>query len=122
MRGGETAADLRCVVDRLAHGQPVVQGLAQGLTLEQLRYHEGCGALRAYLENDEDVGVVEGRGGSGFTLEAREAIRVGGHVRGQDLERHLPAQALVVDAVDLAHSPGPEGCPHLEMPDAGSER
>ena len=39
----------------------------------------------------------------GLALEARERRRIGGQVRGQDLDRDLAVECLVARAIDLAH-------------------
>ena len=44
----------------------------------------------------------------GLLFEAAETLGVTGDVLGQDLDRHLAAEAGVASAVDLTHAPGPE--------------
>ncbi len=51
--------------------------------------------------------MVEGGGGTGFLVEATQALRIGGKGRGQHLHRHLPAQPQVEGPVHLPHPPEP---------------
>ena len=52
--------------------------------------------------------VVERSQRLGLTLEAREAVDVGGDRRRQHLDGHLPLQVRVGGAVHLAHAAGAE--------------
>ena len=53
-----------------------------------------------------DIRMVEGREHLGFTLKARQAIRIASHRGGQHFERHRPLQGAVGRAIDLAHAAG----------------
>ena len=66
----------------------------------------------------------ERRDSLGFALEAGERRGVGGEVVGQHLDRHVPTQARVAGAVDLAHSTCPEQGEDLvgAEPAAGPQR
>ena len=59
---------------------------AQCLPFQQLGDEEGLALLRPDVVDDEDVGVGELAGRSGFLLEAPEAVGIGGDLRGQDLD------------------------------------
>jgi hypothetical protein len=61
--------------------------------------------------------MVEGGGGSGFPDEATTPALVGQSLRGQDLDRHLAAEAQVAGAIDLAHSSRTERGDHLVRPE-----
>ena len=52
------------------------------------------------------VGMVQRGQELGFTLEAGDAIRIGGERVRQDLDRDLAAQLRVASTIDLAHSAG----------------
>jgi hypothetical protein len=41
--------------------------------------------VEAHIEDGQEVRVVEGGDGPCLTLEARESLRIGAHIRGQDL-------------------------------------
>jgi hypothetical protein len=58
----------------------------------------------AHVVDGADVGVVQGRGGAGLTLETRETLGIGGKLPGQHLERHLTAELRIPRPVDLAHA------------------
>jgi hypothetical protein len=47
--------------------------------------------------------VVQGGEGEGFTPEPLAAIRVGGHLRREDLERHRARERGVLGLIDHAH-------------------
>ena len=53
--------------------------------------------------------MVQGRRGPGLLLEAPQALRVLGELRGQHLDGHLPPQPRVPGPVHLAHAPRAEG-------------
>src|ERR1022692_1304358 len=57
------------------------------------------------LEDHADVGMVQGRSGLSFALEAVECLRVFGHVVGQELESHKAAELYVLGLVNDAHTP-----------------
>ena len=46
------------------------KAMVEGLPLQQLHSDEGLAFMLAALVNRTDVGVVQRRGGAGFTLEA----------------------------------------------------
>lgn len=48
-------------------------------------------------------------GGPGLSLEAAEALGVGGEGGGEDLDSHVALQPRVPGAIDLTHAPGAEG-------------
>ena len=52
----------------------------------------------------DDVGMVERGDRAGFLLEAPAAIGVGGELRRQGLQGHLPAEPRVARPVHLAHA------------------
>ena len=62
------------------------------------------GLCLSHLVNGHDVGMAEGGDGAGLTLEAFEPIRVGCHLLGQHLERHLAPQLGVLGEIDLPHA------------------
>jgi hypothetical protein len=68
------------------------------------------------------MGMVEEGEQCCFTLEAGQSLGVPGHLAGQDLDRHLATQLRVASAVDLAHTPGPEGLKDLIGAQAVSRR
>ena len=57
------------------------------------------------IEDGDQVGVVEGADRPGLDLETTEPVRIGGGIRGQDLDRHLTPEPLIARTVDLTHTP-----------------
>ena len=58
--------------------------------------------------NGADVGVVQGRRGARFALEALEGLRVPGQIWGQKFQRHKAAQLGVLGFVHYAHASATE--------------
>ena len=63
----------------------------------------------ADVVDGEEVGVVEGGGGAGFTFEAFAPIGAVGDLWRQHLDRHLAAELGVARPPHLAHPTGPDG-------------
>jgi hypothetical protein len=81
--GGEAVRDLGRQLDRLAHGQGApLQTRPQRLALQKLGDEEGLALVGPDVVDDEDVGVGELAGRSGFLLESPETVGIGGHLRG----------------------------------------
>jgi hypothetical protein len=53
----------------------------------------------------DDVWVVESSDRLRFTLEALEALRVGSHLLGKHLQRHIAAERRVLGPIDHTHGP-----------------
>jgi hypothetical protein len=95
---------LRRQFDRRAHRQPSAgEARAECLAFEQLRDDVRAvrRAARADIEDRQDVRVVERGGGPRLLLEPRQTVGVGGGFRGDDLDRHLAAQAGITRPVHL---------------------
>ena len=60
--------------------------------------------MHTHPEDRNDVGVVQERGGPGLALESDQLDRSHLPSVGQDLERHVPAQALLLGLVHDAHA------------------
>ena len=104
-RVGDFNADVEAHfhVERAAHDE-----VLEGLAVEKLHGDEGFAGFVADVVDGADVGVVEGGGGLGFTLEAREDLRVAGDVVGKKFERDETVQAVVFGFVDDAHTAAAE--------------
>ena len=63
----------------------------------------GCRRAVANLVDGADVGMVQGGGGAGLTLEALERLRVLGYFVGQKLEGDKAAELDVLGFVDHTH-------------------
>ncbi len=60
-------------------------------------------------EDGDDVRMIERGDGTGFALEASEAIGVGRGVGRENFEGDVPLEFYVGGAIDLAHAAGAEG-------------
>jgi hypothetical protein len=58
--------------------------------------------------NHDDVGVIQGRGGSRLSLEALQALVVGGELLGKHLDCDFAAEPRISCLPDFAHPAGPE--------------
>src|SRR6266851_1981920 len=58
--------------------------------------------------------------GSRFLLETPQAVRVGGHELGQDLDCDFAVQPGIARAIDLAHTARPQGRANFILPENGS--
>ncbi len=115
MRLGEPFGGLREVAEESAEVGPLlVNEAAQGLAADHLhrdvvqRLRVGR-ARRAHrvapdLVDGDDVGVAQLRRRPGLELEAPDAVFVAHQVEGEDLERDVAPQRLVLGQVDLAHA------------------
>jgi hypothetical protein len=121
MGGGEGVRDRDRDAQRFAQAHPALRDQAvEGLPGHELHHDEVDAVRRLDLVDRDDVGMVERGGGLCLLDEAGTAGRVGHPLRGQDLDRHLAAEARIASAVHLAHSPGAERGEHLERPYAGA--
>ena len=101
----ETVQDAESDLDRLAHRhRSVSNALAQRRARQQFGDDISGAALAADVIERDDVGVIEGRGGPRFLLEARDAVGVCRQQLREDLDRDLAVQAGVLRSIDLAHS------------------
>ena len=85
--------------------RPARQPLPQALALHALHRDPGAplGVLADVVDRD-DVGVVQGRGGSRFLQEAPGALGIGHHLGAQQLDGHRSPEARVAGAVEHAHA------------------
>ncbi len=96
--------------------------LAEGLPRDQLhREEELAFDLFDGVERD-DVGVVQGGEAAGLAPEARQPVRVTGHLRRQRLERHLPAELEVLGPVHHPHPAAPDLFDDPVVPQRAADR
>jgi hypothetical protein len=117
LRHGNPVLDRSCGIQRAVN-----QTCTQRHAVEQLHHGVGRVALVAELEDRDDVRMRERRDGQGFTLEARERLRVGRCGRRQHLDGDIAMEPEVARPIDFAHAPRPQGANDLECPQAGSCR
>ncbi|HUL79116.1 MAG TPA: hypothetical protein VL691_17755 [Vicinamibacteria bacterium] len=115
--GGETAGDLLGVGDRLPDGEcPALEEIAERAAFEQLGDEVGGALAGVDVEEGEEVGVAEGASEASLLLEAVEPVEGVAQFAGEDLDRHVAAEAGVAGAVDLAHLAGSEKTGDLVRP------
>ena len=110
VRRFESFSDLPRDWERFVHrNRRARDALCERVTLDQL-YDERADSV-AILEpvNGRDVRVIERGEHFGFTLEAREPIRIRRDGFGQDLQRDIPLQSRIARAIDLAHAARAQG-------------
>ncbi len=95
---------------RVVGGPPQRQGtagqaVAQGLPLQQFRDDIRRAFVGSDVKDSEDIGMVQRPCGSNFQLETPQPVRVAGHGRGQNFDRHFPSDAGVAGAIDFPHPP-----------------
>ena len=86
-----------------------VQGTAgdtvlEGLAFEELHDDEGLAVFLIDLVDGADVGMVESRGGAGFSLEAVEGLAVLGQFVRKKFERDGTAEFDVFGAINDSHA------------------
>jgi hypothetical protein len=72
-------------------------------SLYELAYDIGHAVLLTDVKYRNDVGMIEGAGRARFLFEACAWREVAADRRQQRLEGHVPGQARVAGAIDLAH-------------------
>ena len=105
VRERECAQDLARVLDRdRDRGRPVAdEQLLQRAPFEVL-HRDVVRPLRvAAVEDRDDVRMVEARGALRLAAEALDELLVGGMPLVQQLQRHVPAQFLVLGEVHVGH-------------------
>jgi hypothetical protein len=92
----------------------------QGLPREQLGDEIGRTRVLSSLVQGDDVGVIQGADGPGLVPEPVQTRRILLDLAGQDLQRHLAADAHVPRPVNLAHSTAAQHAQDLVRPDAAA--
>ena len=107
MRRGERACDLRRHVERGGRRQrTLLETRAQGLSLHILGHHERTAVEFADVVDDDDVRMVERRGGARFLMKPLPVDRIAQLAR-EELDGDRSIQFFVVREVDLAHAACP---------------
>src|SRR5713101_5874925 len=83
---------------------PPANPVLQRQPIQKLHGDVGLLATLADVVNRADVGMVERGGGTSFTSETFQCLRVSGNVIRQELERHETTKLGVLGLVDDAHS------------------
>jgi hypothetical protein len=121
MRGGQTARELRGVLDCLPYGErPSAKPLAQRLAVEELRHEVADAAVGADVEHREDIWVIERRCRACFLLESPQAIGVDPGRRGEHFEGDVAIEPRIAGTEDLAHTAGADRAHDLIGPESRS--
>ena len=104
-------------------GEPLRQRLALNELEDQVVELFAPDRLASDVVQGADVGMVERGDTLGLALEARPELRVGGELRREQLQGHVPREAGVAGPINLAHAPRAEtGCHFVRTESArGSE-
>src|ERR1035438_10434119 len=105
VRGGERAAGLDGVVERLGKGEgPSVDLLAEGLAIDEFSSDERDIAGLPDVVDGDDVGVVESGSGTGFLSETENPLGVLCRLGREQLQGDFAIEASVLSEVDFAHA------------------
>jgi hypothetical protein len=81
--GGQSAGQFHAVVQHLAQPhRAFTQAVAQGLALQQLGHNVRRAVVLADVKDRNNVGMIQGGGGSGFLLKTAETVGITGPVLG----------------------------------------
>ena len=109
VRLGQPLGHLGGERDQPLHGErPVGEQLSKRRSVDELHREIGDGVRLPDLVDRDDRRVVQRGSGARLPLEAAQPVRVGREGRGQDLDRHVAAEARVMRPVHLAHAARPE--------------
>jgi len=101
----EALRNLRGDFDCFAQGQGSGEKqFAESVSLHQFHRDVVGGAVLPEFVDRDDIGMVEGRRGTRFSLEALQPIRVSGECRGKNFNGEIAAEASIPCAVDFAHA------------------
>ena len=101
----EGVGELHRHLDQLVGRElPPDQPLLERRSLQQLHDQKRLSLVLTEVVDGADVGVVERRGGARLALKALEGLAVLGHLRGQELDRHLAAEIGVLGLIDDPHA------------------
>ena len=89
------------------------QAIGEILAIDELHGERANVARLLDAEQLCDVRMIERGQRLGFTLEARETVRIGGEQLRQDLQRDVTAQPRVAGSIDFAHPAGADGAEDL---------
>ena len=110
VRAAQRIGDLSAVSYDLFHGERTFQQpIGQRLPLDQLHDEELALVLSPDIEERADVRVIERRDCPRLALEAGAELLVHGESPGENLDRHIAAEARVAASIHFAHPASTEG-------------
>ena len=121
VRGLERARDLARDPQRLAKRQGATrQAISECCAFDQFEDQSPKPSGLFDLVNRADVRMIERGEQTGLTREAGEPIGIASHMRGQNLDRDVPAEFWIARTVDLAHAARAEQLADDVRPERGS--
>ena len=106
VRSDQGVSNLHAHLQDLLHRHGVSGDvLLQALALELLHNDEGVAVVVLDAVNRADVGMIQKRGGPGFTRETLERFGIAGKIFGNKLQGDVAAKLQVLGLVDNAHTP-----------------
>ena len=109
VRGFERLGDLTADGDRLVQRDRALRdAVGERGAFDELEDERGAAVALFHTIDGCDVRMVQRGKQLRFAREPREAIVIGGHRGGQQLERDITLQPRIASAVDLAHPPAAE--------------
>jgi hypothetical protein len=104
VRCGQSVRNLQRVVESLAYSnRAAAQTVPQSFSFEQFGDNVRRAFIRADVEDRQNVGMIQGRGGKGLLLEPAQAVGVQRKRLWQNLDGNFAFEAGVAGAVNLAH-------------------
>ncbi len=116
--GGDLAGD-PCGLLRCQWAVP--ESRTQRLAVKELGDQVRPSIEHADVEDLDDVRVVERGGDAGLLQEPLDALRVVGAGPDHEFQRHVPSQAHVGGAVDIAHAPARQQPDDVIRSDSGTD-
>jgi len=101
----ERIGDLRGEIENLINGERTgLDCVFERGPFEQFHDDEGFAVGGADVVNRADVRMIESGRGFGFAVEAREGMRIGGDIFGEEFERDVAVEARVFGFVHHTHA------------------
>ena len=123
VRGVERIGNLARVAKRLVDANgPTRDPIGERLAVDELENQRRRAGVIVDAVNRRDIGMIERREHARLTLEAHQAVGVGGDRRRDDLDRDVAAQPRVARAIDLAHPAGTDQRDDVMAADPRSRR
>src|SRR5262245_18950283 len=109
VRFGQGAGDLNADTQRLTQWRrPAFQTPVQRLSVNKFLRNEMDIVDLIYLENGDDVRMVERRGRARFLLEALHPLLISSELLRQEFERQLTSEPGILREINFSHSARPQ--------------
>src|ERR1700733_7647775 len=91
------------------------QSIAQVVSLKKLHGNERLSLMLFNFVDGADIGMVQCRGGLGFTLKTLEGDRITGELFWQKLQRYQPTQFEILRFENHSHATAPDDIEYAVM-------